>query len=90
MLVKVLGKKNLDFTSLDGRRICGTQIFVAYRDPSPNSEVEGELVDKVFIPAGANVRIPEFRYGETYDFVYETVGIGVKAKSELREIVPAK
>ena len=90
MLVKVLGKKNVDFNSVDGRRICGTQIFVAYRDPSPNSEVEGELVDKVFIPTGADVRIPEFRYGETYDFVYETVGIGVKAKSELREIVPAK
>ncbi len=90
MLVKVLGKKNLDFTSLDGRRVCGTQIFVAYRDPSPNSKVEGERVDKVFIPADADVCIPEFQYGETYDFVYETVGIGVKAKSELREIVRAE
>ena len=47
-------------------------------------------MDKVFIPTGVDVRIPEFQYGETYDFVYETVGIGVKAKSELREIVPVK
>lgn len=80
----------MDFTPLGGHRICGTQIFVAYRDPSPNSEVEGERVDKVFIPTGTDVRIPEFRYGETYDFVYETVGIGIKAESVLREIVPVK
>lgn len=87
MLAKVLGKRPLDFTSADGKQIKGTQIFVAYKDPNPKSEAEGELVDKVFVSADSPVEIPMFKYGDEYDFRYETVGFGSKARSVLKEIL---
>lgn len=87
MLAKVLGKRPLDFTSSDGKQIKGTQIFVAYKDMNPKSEVEGELVQKVFISSNSPVVIPLFKYGDEYDFRYETVGFGTSARSVLKEIL---
>ncbi len=87
MLAKVLGKRPLDFKSDDGKQICGTQIFVAYKDTNPKTQVEGELVDKVFVPHDSNVTIPLFKFGEEYDFVYDLVGFGSKARSVLKEIL---
>lgn len=87
MLAKVLGKRPLDFTSKEGNRIQGTQIFVSYKDTNPKSETEGELVDKIFVSAESPVQIPLFKYGDEYDFVYETVGFGQKARSVLKEIL---
>lgn len=87
MLAKVLGKRPLDFKSDDGKQIQGTQIFVAYKDTNPKSQVDGELVEKVFIPAGSPVVIPRFDYGQEYEFRYETVGFGSKARSVLKEIL---
>ncbi len=87
MLAKVLGKRPLDFKSDDGKQIKGTQIFVAYKDTNPKSEAEGEVVDKVFVSAESPVQIPLFDYGKEYDFIYETVGFGTKARSVLKDIL---
>lgn len=87
MKAKVLGKRPLDFSTNDGKRVQGTQIFVAYKDTNPKSETEGELTEKLFIPVDSDVQIPRFNYGEEYDFVYETVGFGSKARSVLKKIL---
>lgn len=87
MKARVIGKRPLDFPTDDGKRVQGTQIFVAYKDPNPKSEAEGELTEKIFIPSTSDVQIPRFNYGEEYDFVYETVGFGSKARSLLKKIL---
>lgn len=87
MLVRVLGKRELDFKSNDGKQIRGTQIFVAYKDTNPRSSSEGELAEKIFVPADSEVRIPLFEYGQEYDFQYESVGFGSHARSVLRRIL---
>lgn len=86
MKARVLGTRKLDFTAQDGSVICGTQIFVAYED-SQHSNVAGEITEKIFVSADSDVVIPQFVFGDEYDFVYQTVGFGSKARSVLKEIL---
>lgn len=86
MKAKVLGKRVLDFSTRDGEKIQGTQIFVSYK-PDSDSGTEGEMIEKVFIKKGSDVVIPQFTYGEVYDFVYETKGFGKKSRSVLKKIL---
>ena len=87
MLAKVLGTRDLDFKSNDGKHICGKQVFVCYPDNSGNSTVHGEMVDKIFISAESGIKIPRFKFGEQYDFQYDVVGFGSRSRSVLREIL---
>ena len=45
MKMKLYGVQKLDFTTKEGNRISGTNLFVAYSDPN----VQGVKTDKVFI-----------------------------------------
>lgn len=87
MKAKVLGTRKLDFKSQDGNSVCGTQIFIAYKDPDPKSTAEGEMTEKIFVSQNADVAIPRFNFGEEYDFVYESTGFGSKARSVLKKIL---
>lgn len=71
MKVTVLGTRKVDFLdSRTGENILGTSIYVAY----PDEGVKGLMADKVFIKDGSDVFLPDFEFGELYDFVYEGFG----------------
>lgn len=53
MLVQVIGKAPLDFTSKDGNRICGTTLYYAYEATG----VDGVKADRLFVRDG--IAIPE-------------------------------
>lgn len=80
MNVKVLGTRKLDFKTNMGEQVSGTQIFVCY----PYNGVDGYLTDKVFVPANSPVKLPVFKYGEEYKFVYSGIG----RRQSLTEIIP--
>lgn len=48
MLMQVLGKQQLDFSTKDGQVIKGTNLFVAYK----NENTEGLKADKIFVREG--------------------------------------
>lgn len=79
MKVKVIGSRKLDFETQNGS-VRGTQIFVTY----PTDGVNGEIADKVFVPASSRVVIPALTNGKVYDFVYEGLG----KRQSLTAIVP--
>ncbi|MEG0546478.1 MAG: hypothetical protein RR552_04735 [Oscillospiraceae bacterium] len=70
----MVGTRKLDFKSDNGIQIKGTKIFVVYK--SGNDFDDGEISDSVFIKDGSKVQVPSFTYGNEYDFVYETHGLG--------------
>lgn len=80
MNVKVLGTRKLDFKTDKGEQVNGTQIFVCY----PYNGVDGYLTDKVFVAANSQVKLPVFKYGEEYKFVYSGIG----RRQSLTEIIP--
>lgn len=82
MKVKVIGERNLDFTTDDNKKIKGTKIFVVYK--SENSSDTGEVADSVFIKDDSSLGHPMFDYGKEYEFVYTCVGLG--GRSTLTEI----
>lgn len=71
MKVKVLGTRKVSFEDKKtGEYIEGTSIYVAY----PAEGVKGFMSDKVFIKDGTDVFIPDFEFGEEYNFGYEGFG----------------
>lgn len=80
MLAKVLGTRDLDFKATDGKEIKGKQIFVSY----PQDNVNGEIVDKVFVKHDSPLSNVSFKFGSEYDFVYEIHGF--RAKPQLVDI----
>lgn len=71
MKVTVLGTRKVSFEDKKtGEYVKGTSIYVAY----PDEDVKGLMADKVFIKDGADVFLPDFEFGEQYDFVYEGLG----------------
>lgn len=87
MLARVLGTRDLDFKSREGELIQGKQIFVAYKDTSDNNTVHGEMVEKIFVSHDSGVLIPDFKFGNEYDFQYVSSGFGSRARSVLSAIV---
>lgn len=79
MKAKVVGTRRLNFVNRDGEPIVGLQVFVTY----PCDDVYGEKSDKVFISDDLKVECPVFVFGSVYDFVYESVGFGRRAKNRL-------
>lgn len=88
MLATVIGARRVDFTAPDGKQIKGTKVFIAYPD-SDDKNLEGKIADSVFITDNSGITVPAFKFGEQYDFVYETSGIGAKAKARLTKILTA-
>lgn len=80
MLAKVLGTRDLDFKTNDGNEIKGKQIFVSYHQDNVN----GEIVDKVFVNHDSPLSNVSFKFGSEYDFVYEIHGF--RAKPQLVDI----
>lgn len=80
MLAKVLGTRDLDFKTNDGNEIKGKQIFVSYHQ----DDVNGEIVDKVFVNHDSPLSNVSFKFGSEYDFVYEIHGF--RAKPQLVDI----
>lgn len=70
MIAKVIGTRDLDFNTADGKEIKGRQIFVTYHQDGVN----GELVDKVFVSHESPLSDVSFKFGSEYDFVYEIHG----------------
>lgn len=71
MKVTVLGKRNVSFDDKKtGELIEGTSIYVSY----PAEGVKGVMTDKIFVKDGSDVFLPDFEYGEKYDFHYEGFG----------------
>lgn len=84
MNVQVVGLKHLDFTSNEGQRIQGTKIFVVY--DAQDEYTEGKVTDSVFIPSNSPVVVPRFKFGDEYDFVYESSGL--RGRARLIKILP--
>lgn len=71
MKVTVLGKRNVSFAdNKTGELVEGTSIYVAY----PAEGVKGVMTDKIFVKDGSDVFVPDFVFGEAYDFHYEGFG----------------
>lgn len=88
MLATVIGARRVDFTAPDGEQIKGTKVFISY--PAPDDKnLQGDIADSVFITDNSGIAVPVFKFGEKYDFVYETSGIGAKAKARLTKILTA-
>lgn len=69
MKAKLIGYRKADFTTKEGTRIVGTQLFFAY----PWDGVVGEIVEKVF--ASNKVKLPEnFVIGKEYNIIYNRYG----------------
>ncbi len=79
MIATVVGQRRLDFTDKDGKRVVGMQVFVVY----PEDGVDGSKSDKVFISDDLGVQLPAFEFGTAYEFNYESVGFGRRAKNRL-------
>lgn len=88
MLVTVIGVRKVDFKAQDGNEIKGTKVFIEYPD-SDDKNLQGKIADSVFITEKSGIAVPVFKFGEQYDFVYETSGIGAKAKAKLTKILTA-
>lgn len=82
MNVKVLGTRKLDFKTDKGEQVSGTQIFVCY----PYNGVEGWLTDKIFVPSNSPVKLPVFKFGEEYKFVYSGIG----RRQVLTDVIPVE
>ena len=67
-MTKILGTKTLDFTSGDGSKVKGTQLFVSF----PEDGVVGAMVDKLFIRDG--IELPPLTPGMSVDIVYNRHG----------------
>lgn len=80
MIAKVLGTRDLDFKATDGKEIKGRQIFVSYRE----DKVNGEMVEKVFVPHDSPFASVPFKFGQEYEFVYEVHGF--RSKPQLVDI----
>ena len=63
------GIKQLDFTTKEGERVKGTQVFVSY----PSDGVVGEIVDKIFLREGFTLP-PELAPGKVIDIYCDTKG----------------
>lgn len=75
MICKVVGIRHLDFITKEGTQIKGKKIQIV-RKPSTREEtqVDGSLVDTIFISDNSEVILPVFKFGQDYDFYYETDG----------------
>lgn len=80
MLAKVLGTRDLDFKTTDGKEIKGKQVCVSYHLDGVN----GEMVDKVFIKYDSPLASVSYKFGSEYDFVYEIQGF--RSKPQLIDI----
>ena len=75
MIVTVVGIRHLDFITKEGTQIKGKKIQIV-RKPSTRekTQVDGSLVDTVFISDNSGITLPVFKFGQDYDFHYETDG----------------
>ena len=86
MICTVVGVRKVDFTDqATQKRIKGTKVFIEYEQPD-DENLSGKVADSVFITEQSGIVVPMFKFGDQYDFVYETVGIGSKAKAKLSKI----
>lgn len=86
MIVTVVGCRRLEFKDDKGNEIKGNKIFVEYAD-TEDENLEGKVADSIFVSDKSGVVVPTFKFGEGYDFVYESVGIGQKARAKLKTIL---
>ena len=75
MIVTVVGIRHLDFVTKEGTAIKGKKIQIV-REPSirEQKQVDGKIVDTIFINDNGNINLPVFKFGTKYDFIYDTDG----------------
>ena len=62
MQAYLCGKRDLDFTNKEGKRVQGTKLFISH----PEDGVIGEMTDNIFIPQGFPLP-PEMAPGDILD-----------------------
>ena len=66
MIVQVIGRQFLDFTTKEGQLIKGTKLFLAYQ----KENVEGLVADKIFVRDG--ITIPkEMKMNDKLDITFD-------------------
>lgn len=66
MIVQVIGRQSLDFTTKEGQLIKGTKLFLAYQ----KENVEGLVADKIFVRDG--IAIPkEMKMNDKLDITFD-------------------
>ena len=69
MVVQVIGKQHLDFTTREGQSVKGTNLFVAYKAEN----IEGLKADKIFVRDG--ISIPkEMKMNDKLDISFDNRG----------------
>lgn len=69
LVVQVIGKQILDFTTRDGQMIRGTNLYVAYKE----ANTEGLKADKIFVRDG--IEIPkEMKINDKLDISFNNRG----------------
>jgi hypothetical protein len=69
MVVQVIGRQTLDFTTKEGQLIKGTNLYVAYKKDS----VEGLMADKIFVRD--EISIPkELKMNDKLDISFDNRG----------------
>ena len=70
MVAMVVGTRYINFTdSKTNNVIAGTKVHCVI--DSDDEGIKGQLVDSVFVREGSKVSLPEFVFGQKYDFIYE-------------------
>ena len=78
---KVIGTRDADF-KIDGNRICGLNVYISRKADG----VIGEMTDKIFINSTSQVKVPVFKIGHEYDFIYDGFG-RFQTLGDIKEVI---
>lgn len=78
---KVIGTRDADF-KIEGNRIRGLSVYIVRKADG----VVGEMSDKIFINSTSQVKVPVFKIGHEYDFIYDGFGKAQKLV-DIKEVI---
>lgn len=86
MIAMVVGSKHIDFTPRgESKPIAGDKLQIV-REPFPNEEAEGQIVDHVWLKLGSPLR-SKISVGQEYEFCYDSAGGGRATLVDIRPVV---
>lgn len=68
MIIKLLGKKAVNFTNNNGEVVSGETLYCCFQDPN----VQGYRTEKFFIKKG--IEIPDCKLNDTLDIIFNMNG----------------
>lgn len=84
MIAMVIGIKHIDFTPKGEGRISGDKLQIV-REPFPNEETQGQMVDQIWLKAGSPLR-SAVSVGQEYEFCYDSAGGGRATLVDIRPV----